>query len=93
MASAQVFDTTELLEMILYKLPIRDLLFAQRIAKQWKAVIDNSVKLQQALFFRPVPIEPVLFVIAPHFDTTREGCKKSFRFDQKCVASACSIHC
>jgi hypothetical protein len=51
MAAPQVFDTTVLLEMILYKLPVKDLLFAPRITGQWEAVIGNSVKLQQAVFF------------------------------------------
>ena len=59
MALAQVFKTAELLEMILYKLPVKDLLFAQRVARQWKAVTDNSVKLQQGLFFTPIPCDPL----------------------------------
>jgi hypothetical protein len=52
----QVFETVELLEIILYKLPIRDLLFSQRVAKQWKAVIENSQRLQEALFMRAVRV-------------------------------------
>jgi hypothetical protein len=60
-AATQVFDTTELLEIILYELPTKDLLFAQRISKQTKAVIDNSTKLQQALFFKPVPADSKIY--------------------------------
>jgi hypothetical protein len=58
MASApeQVSDTVELIEMILLKLPARDILLAQRVSKQWQAVIKSSTKLQQALFFQPIVI-------------------------------------
>lgn len=52
-ASAQAFDTAELLEMILLSLPMRDLLFAQAVCRQWNELIGWSVKLQQALFIRP----------------------------------------
>lgn len=50
----QVFDTIELLEMILYKLPIRDLLLSQRVSCRWKQVIEGSIKLQQALFIKSI---------------------------------------
>ncbi|KAK5719795.1 hypothetical protein LTR17_015166 [Elasticomyces elasticus] len=42
----QVLNRPKLLESILLKLPMRDLLFAQK-------VIDTSRKIQQALFFMP----------------------------------------
>ena len=90
MASAQVFDTTELLEMILYKLPVKDLLFAQRVAKQWKAAIDNSVKLQQALFFRPVPVGPSPFVKVPNFATIDEH--KKFRKQMRGQRGNCMLN-
>lgn len=52
-----VLSTTELLESILHKLPMKDLLFAQAVSKHWKATIDNSPKLQRALFLRPIDLE------------------------------------
>lgn len=45
--------------MILYKLPMTDVLFAQKISKHWKTVIDDSIKLQRALFFKPIITEDV----------------------------------
>ena len=53
-AATAVFDTFELLESILYELPMRDLLLAQRVNKQCRAIIQSSKKLQRALFFVPV---------------------------------------
>ena len=44
---------SELLELILMNLPMRDLLFAQSVSKFWKEVIANSSYLQKALFFKP----------------------------------------
>ncbi|KAK3691903.1 hypothetical protein LTR37_018334 [Vermiconidia calcicola] len=61
-ASVRVLDTVELLEHILYKLPMRDLLLSQRVCKQWQAVIKASKKLQCALFFEPLDGSPLLAV-------------------------------
>jgi hypothetical protein len=55
----EVFDTAELLEAVLFQLPIRDLLFAQKVCREWKQAIDASPKLQEALFFRSVLVSPV----------------------------------
>ncbi|KAF2174214.1 hypothetical protein M409DRAFT_49073 [Zasmidium cellare ATCC 36951] len=49
----QVFDTAELLEQILLALPLKDLLLDQCVCKTWKNCVDNSIKLQRGLFFRP----------------------------------------
>jgi hypothetical protein len=57
MAAQQVFDITELLEAILLELPIKDLLFAQKICRRFKAVIEDSTSLQKALFFQPGQID------------------------------------
>ncbi|KAK5710228.1 hypothetical protein LTR17_019063 [Elasticomyces elasticus] len=43
----------ELLENILLRLHTRDLLFAQKVCKAWKEVMEASPKLQRALFFKP----------------------------------------
>lgn len=49
-----VFETYEILETILHKLPIKDILFAQRVCKSFKEVIARSRRLQRALFFEQV---------------------------------------
>lgn len=54
-----MLHTVELLESILYELPTRDLLLAQRVNKQWQAVVGSSKKLQRALFFAPVSGPPL----------------------------------
>lgn len=58
---AQVLSTTELLEMILLQLPLKDLLLAQRVSTKWKAVIDASPDLQKALFFQPATSQIAFF--------------------------------
>lgn len=60
-AGQRLCDVTELLEAILYELPTRDLLFAQKVNKQWKAVIEGSIKLQHALFYIPLPGDDIPF--------------------------------
>ncbi|EME40974.1 hypothetical protein DOTSEDRAFT_56035 [Dothistroma septosporum NZE10] len=47
-----VINTPELLENILLRVPMKDLLLSQRVNKQFKATIDGSGELQQALFFQ-----------------------------------------
>jgi hypothetical protein len=54
-ATQAVLATAELLELILLNLPIKDILFAQKVCKQWKQLIDSSPLLQQALFLKPAP--------------------------------------
>jgi hypothetical protein len=55
-----VFGFPHLAEKILLHMRIKDLLVnAQRVSKQWKAVIDSSTRLQQALFFKPLPGGPI----------------------------------
>ncbi|KAM3414257.1 hypothetical protein BST61_g10912 [Cercospora zeina] len=57
-ACHNLLNTTELLENILSQLPIKDLLFAQRVCKTWKNCIDHSTTLQRGLFFAPTDLEP-----------------------------------
>ncbi|KAF2207775.1 hypothetical protein CERZMDRAFT_102040 [Cercospora zeae-maydis SCOH1-5] len=52
-AADRALHVPELLERILLSLPMKDLLLDQRVSKYWKALIKNSPKLQQALFYRP----------------------------------------
>ncbi|KAI0116152.1 hypothetical protein F4776DRAFT_673609 [Hypoxylon sp. NC0597] len=55
-AQEEVFNTTELLELILLNAEPRDILVgAQRVAKRWKEVIEGSFKIQQALFLQASP--------------------------------------
>ena len=54
MAAARVCSLPELLELVLFELPTRDLLLAQRVCQTWQAVISGSPKLQRALYFEPV---------------------------------------
>lgn len=53
-AAERVLELPELLERILLLVPMRDLLFSQRVSKFWQALIGNSLPLQQALFFKPI---------------------------------------
>jgi hypothetical protein len=62
-----VLNSAQLLERILLFMRIKDLLVnAQRVSRQWKAIIDSSCRLQQALFFRPLPGGPVLWEEGPY---------------------------
>ncbi|KAF2490490.1 hypothetical protein BU16DRAFT_566508 [Lophium mytilinum] len=50
---------TELLELILLELSVQDIFQAQRVSKQWKAVIESSLPLQQAMWLAPrMPSSP-----------------------------------
>lgn len=64
-ASQKVFATVELLEMILFKFPTNSLLQSQRISKHFKAVIETSKKLQQALFIEPIRIDDGILTYLP----------------------------
>ena len=50
---ADVFALPELLEMILLLLPMKDLLFAQRVPRYWNLVINNFKQIGEALFLKP----------------------------------------
>lgn len=49
----------ELLERILLELPMVDILLVQRVCRRWKAVIQDSLPLQRALFL--APLDPLRF--------------------------------
>ncbi|KAK5709652.1 hypothetical protein LTR17_019588 [Elasticomyces elasticus] len=51
-ATAKVFGTHELLEVILSWLPCNQLLVAQRVCMTWLTTVTSSQKLQQGLFMR-----------------------------------------
>lgn len=66
-AGERISDIVEVLEQILLDVPIKDLLVnAHRVNKTWVAVIKGSTKLQQALFFEPVPIESCRYADRTH---------------------------
>lgn len=48
-----VLNTTELLESMLFQLPIQQILRVQRVSKQWQNTIAGSPNLQVALFLKP----------------------------------------
>jgi len=51
--SNRALAITEILEAILVQLPVQDLLFAQRVNRRFRAVIQTSMTLQRALHFLP----------------------------------------
>ncbi|KAL2812687.1 hypothetical protein BDW59DRAFT_155189 [Aspergillus cavernicola] len=53
MSSTKVFLIAELLELILFNLPLKDLLRVQRVSRRWNETIIHSPILQQNLFFQP----------------------------------------
>ena len=56
-ACDRALQTTELLELMLLHLPPKQVLLAQRVCLHWKNTISGSVKLQQALYFRPLQLK------------------------------------
>ncbi|KAK5680409.1 hypothetical protein LTS10_007337 [Elasticomyces elasticus] len=49
-----VFQTTELLENILYFLPLKGLVVAQMVCSKWRDVITQGKDFKQALFLEPI---------------------------------------
>ncbi|KAK5120100.1 hypothetical protein LTR85_006581 [Meristemomyces frigidus] len=58
-ATQQVLDTYELLENILLRLPLRQLLLAQRVNTGFRDLIWRSSKINRTLFFTPNTAETV----------------------------------
>lgn len=52
-AAEQVFQVPELLELVLFNLPQKDLLLCQRVNRSFCNTVKFSPKLQKALFFMP----------------------------------------
>lgn len=48
-----VINTTELLEQIISHLPMRQIAATQRVARNWKEIIDGSPTIQALLWLRP----------------------------------------
>ncbi|KAK3618730.1 hypothetical protein LTR56_024471 [Elasticomyces elasticus] len=73
MAASQVLDLPELFEAIVLQLPMRDLLFAQRVSKTWRANLDASPAVQKALFFTAGKKKDIIYVPANDI-TPRKAC-------------------
>ncbi len=59
-ACHDTFGTPELAEIVFLELSMRDILCGvQQVCQQWRAIVGNSLHLQQALFLRPVPVAPL----------------------------------
>ncbi|KXT01132.1 hypothetical protein AC578_10896 [Pseudocercospora eumusae] len=59
--SYEVFSKREIFETILLELRIQQVLVvALRVCREWKEMIDSSPRLQEALYFKPLPnpVEP-----------------------------------
>jgi len=54
-ATERVFRLPELLEAILIHLPMRDLLFVQRVDVRFRRLVSSSRMLRHALFLEPAP--------------------------------------
>jgi hypothetical protein len=54
-ATNTVLSTTELLEQILSRLDVQDLIILRRVAHQWRDVLNSSLILQRAMFLAPEP--------------------------------------
>lgn len=52
-AASQVLDTYELLERILFGLPMKKLFVVQRVSHKWRAVIQRSQDLRRKMFLIP----------------------------------------
>jgi hypothetical protein len=62
-AVKEVLESPELLEAILIRLPMKDLLFAQGVCKLWRELISTeSINLRRALFFEPLIFGPVSYI-------------------------------
>jgi hypothetical protein len=51
--AAQALETYEMLEDILLHLPLRQLLFSQRVNNRFEFIIQDSLRIKQALFLEP----------------------------------------
>lgn len=51
----------ELVELIVFDLPVQDILIVQRVSRTWHHVISSAGLLQQALFFAPITMQTVRF--------------------------------
>ncbi|KAK4902750.1 hypothetical protein LTR27_000689 [Elasticomyces elasticus] len=53
MAAQAVFAVSELLEMILLQLPMKDMQRSRAVCNQWRGEVDSSICIKRALFLEP----------------------------------------
>jgi len=90
MASRKVFETYELLGTILLRLPMLNVLKAKVVSRQWKAVIEDSSPLKQALFLACGSTEYLTFergvalkeLNVPYPFLNNRDCHPPFRYEQ-----------
>lgn len=80
-ACDKVFSITELAEAIFLELSISELLCSvQRTCRHWKGVVDQSMRLQQALYFKPIS-SPSKRRLADHSPERCATCERDARPD------------
>lgn len=65
------------MEDILIQLPVGEILLAQRVCSRWRKLIENSLPLQQALFYKAIETPPNSFSnphINPLFQKPHRWC-------------------
>ena len=67
-AAQRVLAITELLEGILKLTPGKTILTSQRVSREWRKVVKNSIALQRALFLAPISAEMIRLWMACEVD-------------------------
>lgn len=64
-ATRRALQLPELLEMVIVKLPARQIFVLQRVSHQWRQVIKESKTVQQVLYLRPLaqPVKPKELIV------------------------------
>lgn len=55
-ATKKALGINELLENVLFYLPMKDLIHAQKVCQQWRNVVQKSKALRQHLYLEPQPV-------------------------------------
>ncbi|KAK3623061.1 hypothetical protein LTR56_021814 [Elasticomyces elasticus] len=97
MATNNVLDLPELLENILLQLPMRDLLFAQKVCKTWKLTIDTTLSIQKALFFAPGMVKDIAYIPPTHIPVpkwlgTPNSARREFSYSDRLAAQECQSY-
>ncbi|KAK5726953.1 hypothetical protein LTR15_002844 [Elasticomyces elasticus] len=94
MATNNVLNLPELLEVILLHLPARDLLFAQKVCKTWKLTVDTTLSIQKALFFAPGTVKDIAYISPTHIPmpkwlATPESARRELSYSDRLAAQEC----
>jgi len=60
-ATVTVLTDFDLVEDIILRLPIREVLLIKRVSKSWKRIYDESIRIQKALFLLPAFEEKIYY--------------------------------